>query len=349
MTPLPKSPSIEKSAEPILEVEELSKSFRTPSGMLQAVSYASFAIHAGETVGLVGESGCGKSTLGKTVFRLHQPDTGTIRLKGTDITSLGRRALRPSRREMQMVFQDPYASLNPRKTVRRILETPLLVQGIGPASERSDRVVAVLEKVGLSPDVLSRYPHEFSGGQRQRIGVARALVLRPELVICDEPVSALDVSVQAQVINLLGELRREFNLAYLFVSHDLSVVAHLADRVMVMYLGRIVEVSSRTEIWRRPLHPYVQALISAVPEPAPRSTGSRFVLQGEIPSPVNPPSGCGFRTRCPFAELRCSTERPRLRQVGNAGRAVACHLITQALDGNVSGPSLSELKPKGFV
>lgn len=207
----------------------------------------------------------------------------------------------------------------------------------------------MLEKVGLSPDVLSRYPHEFSGGQRQRIGVARALVLRPELVICDEPVSALDVSVQAQVINLLGELRREFNLAYLFVSHDLSVVAHLADRVMVMYLGRIVEVSSRTEIWRRPLHPYVQALISAVPEPAPRSTGSRFVLQGEIPSPVSPPSGCGFRTRCPFAELRCSTERPRLRQVGNAGRAVACHLITQALDGNVSGPSLSELKPKGFV
>jgi oligopeptide/dipeptide ABC transporter ATP-binding protein len=305
----------------------------------------SFDIAAGETVGLVGESGCGKSTLGRTIVRLYPPDEGSIHLDGVDISRLEREALRPYRRMMQMIFQDPYASLNPRKTAGQTIEAPLIVHGMGPSAERKERVGWLMSRVGLPPEMADRHPHEFSGGQRQRIGIARALALNPRLIVCDEPVSALDVSVQAQVINLLAEIQSEFGLAYLFISHDLSVVAHFASRVIVMYLGCFVEMADRRDIWSQPLHPYTQALIKAVPIPDIDKKGApgQVFLKGDLPSPLNPPPGCSFHTRCMYAMDRCRAEEPELRPAGRAGHRVACHLIEERADEGVCGSSASSV------
>lgn len=310
---------------PLLAVSHLDVHFAVPAGTLRAVDDVDLEVQAGETVGLVGESGCGKSTLGKTILRLTTPTRGSILFDGLQIAQLGRRAMRPIRPKIQMVFQDPYASLNPRLPVGALLDETLAVHKRGARAERSDRVIAMLQRVGLRPDAISRYPHEFSGGQRQRIAIARALILDPRLVICDEPVSALDVSVRAQVINLLSDLRRDLGLAYLFISHDLSVVRHIADRVAVMYLGRIVETGASERLWAQPRHPYTQALIAAMPRIDPRLKRSqKTLITGELPSPLRPPSGCAFRTRCPQAAERCAKEKPVLRALGE-GRMVACH------------------------
>jgi oligopeptide transport system ATP-binding protein len=316
-------------AEPLLSVRDLAKSFRVSGGTVRAVNGVSFDVARAETVGLVGESGCGKSTLGKTILRLIDPDRGSIVLAGEEIGRLGRSALRPHRRRMQMIFQDPYASLNPRITVGRLIQEPMDAHKVGTVAERKDRVVWLMQRVGLRPEHAERYPHEFSGGQRQRIGIARALALNPDLLICDEPVSALDLSVQAQVLNLLVEIQEEFKLSLLFISHDLSVVAHLADRIMVMYLGHIVEIGTRDAVWEQPLHPYTRALISAVPRLDPdEERPSKIVLTGDLPSPMNPPAGCPFHTRCPVAIERCSREMPALRVLAD-GSQVACHLISK--------------------
>jgi len=316
-------------AEPLLSVRDLVRSFRVSGGTVRAVNGVSFDVARAETVGLVGESGCGKSTLGKTILRLIDPDSGSIVLAGEDIGRLGRSALRPHRRRMQMIFQDPYASLNPRITVGRLIQEPMDAHKVGTVAERKDRVVWLMQRVGLRPEHAERFPHEFSGGQRQRIGIARALALNPDLLICDEPVSALDLSVQAQVLNLLVEIQEEFKLSLLFISHDLSVVAHLADRIMVMYLGHIVEIGTRDAVWEQPLHPYTRALISAVPRLDPdEERPSKIVLTGDLPSPMNPPAGCPFHTRCPVAIGRCSREMPALRVLAD-GSQVACHLISR--------------------
>jgi oligopeptide/dipeptide ABC transporter ATP-binding protein len=314
--------------KPLLSVSELSKSFAVRRGVVQAVRHVSFEIAAGETVGLVGESGCGKSTLGRTILRLYPVDGGKILLDGVDISHFDRKTLRPFRRRMQMIFQDPYASLNPRKTAGKTIEVPLIVHGVGTAPERKERVRWLMSRVGLPAEMADRHPHEFSGGQRQRIGIARALALNPQLIICDEPVSALDVSVQAQVINLLAEIQAEFNLSYLLISHDLSVVAHFAHRVIVMYLGSFVEVAARTDLWLHPLHPYTQALIGAIPVvDFDRSRAAQVLLKGDLPSPLNPPRGCSFHPRCPYAFERCRTEEPELRPAGETDHRVACHRI----------------------
>jgi oligopeptide transport system ATP-binding protein len=316
-------------AEPLLSVRDLVRSFRVSGGTVRAVNGVSFDVARAETVGLVGESGCGKSTLGKTILRLIDPDSGSIVLAGEEIGRLGRSALRPHRRRMQMIFQDPYASLNPRITVGRLIQEPMDAHKVGTVAERKDRVVWLMQRVGLRPEHAERFPHEFSGGQRQRIGIARALALNPDLLICDEPVSALDLSVQAQVLNLLVEIQEEFKLSLLFISHDLSVVAHLADRIMVMYLGHIVEIGTRDAVWEQPLHPYTRALISAVPRLDPdEERPSKVVLTGDLPSPMNPPAGCPFHTRCPVAIERCSREVPALRVLAD-GSQVACHLISR--------------------
>jgi oligopeptide transport system ATP-binding protein len=316
-------------AEPLLSVRDLVKSFRVSGGTVRAVNGVSFDVARAETVGLVGESGCGKSTLGKTILRLIDPDSGSIVLAGEDIGRLSRSALRPHRRRMQMIFQDPYASLNPRITVGRLIQEPMDAHKFGTVAERKDRVVWLMQRVGLRPEHAERFPHEFSGGQRQRIGIARALALNPDLLICDEPVSALDLSVQAQVLNLLVEIQEEFRLSMLFISHDLSVVAHLADRIMVMYLGHIVEIGTRDAVWEQALHPYTRALISAVPRLDPDEERlSKIVLAGDLPSPMNPPTGCPFHTRCPVAIERCSREVPALRVLAD-GSQVACHLISR--------------------
>jgi oligopeptide/dipeptide ABC transporter ATP-binding protein len=317
----------------LLEVEGLKKHFpirkglfSRVSGQVYAVDGVSFSIGRGETLGLVGESGCGKSTVGRTLLRLMEPTDGTIKVAGEDITRLDRQRMLPYRRRMQMIYQDPYASLNPRMSAGEIVGEPLVVHEIGMPEERKDRVAALFERVGLRPEAINSYPHEFSGGQRQRIGIARALALNPELLVGDEPVSALDVSIQAQIINLLMDLQDEFKLSYLFVAHDLAVVEHISHRVAVMYLGRIVEMTDKRSLFEMPLHPYSEALLSAVPIPKSSARGRRrVILTGDVPSPINPPAGCHFHTRCPYAMARCRTEPPALREV-TPGHLAACHL-----------------------
>ena len=320
-------------SEALLRVDGLVKHFPVRGGLLgrelervHAVDGVSFEIGAGETLGLVGESGCGKSTTGRCVLRLIEPSAGEVWFDGRSVTALDRRALRRLCREMQIIFQDPYASLNPRMTVGSTIGEALVIHRLAkPGREFEDRVVHLLETVGLHADHLRRYPHEFSGGQRQRIGIARALAVSPRLIVCDEPVSALDVSIQAQVINLLEDLQKQFKLTYLFIAHDLSVVEHISNRVAVMYLGRIVEIAPAHELYTAPRHPYTEALLSAVPIPDPTVKRQRIVLQGDVPNPIRPPSGCHFHPRCPHAMERCSHEAPQLRALA-PGHLAACHL-----------------------
>ena len=320
---------------PLLEVTDLKMHFPIKGGLLKktvghvyAVDGVSFKLEEGETLGLVGESGCGKSTLGRTIMRLYNPTGGKIVFNGKDITRTGVKDLLPVRREMAMVFQDPYASLNPRKTVASIISTPLAAHGVGTQAERNEKVQELLKTVGMRPSAANRYPHEFSGGQRQRIGIARALILNPKLVIADEPVSALDVSIQAQVINLLQDLKKTFGLTYIFIAHDLAVVELISTSVAVMYLGHIMEKTSSKALYRDPQHPYTQALLAAIPVPDPTKRKTHVPLQGDIPSPIEPPAGCVFHTRCPVAEARCKTDVPALKNLGSADDEhwVACHL-----------------------
>jgi len=319
---------------PLLQLEDVQMHFPVREGLFlrstrscRAVDGVSLQLPAGETLGLVGESGCGKSTLGKCIVRLHQPTAGRIRFEGTDLAALGQSALKPWRRHLQMVFQDPVESLNARHTVGEIVAEPFVIHGEGDARERRERVLGLLEKVGLPAAAADRYPFEFSGGQRQRIGIARALALRPRLLVCDEPVSALDVSIQSQVLNLLLELQRELGLSYLFIAHNLAVVKHVSDRIAIMYLGRIVELAPAEDIYASPRHPYTRALLSAIPRPEPRGTRERIALQGDVPSPISPPPGCPFHPRCPHATDRCRVEAPALRAApGRPGHTVSCHL-----------------------
>ena len=320
-------------SEILLETVDLVKHFPVRSTafraggreVVHAVDGVSLEVRRGETLGIVGESGCGKSTLGRLLVRLHEPTSGTVRFGGDDITRLSRRGLRPYRREMQMIFQDPYASLNPRKRVGQILGDPFRIHRHAGRADTERRVKTLLEVVGLAPEHVNRYPHEFSGGQRQRIGVARALALNPKLIVGDEPVSALDVSIQAQVINLLTDLQRDLKLSYLFISHNLAVVEHISHRVAVMYLGRIVEHTDKVTLFTRPLHPYTEALLNAVPVPDPAIRRDKRVVQGDVPSPQKPPPGCHFHPRCRYAEARCKVDAPELREI-EPGHHVACHL-----------------------
>jgi oligopeptide transport system ATP-binding protein len=326
-----------KDKEVLVSVQGLKKYFPIKSGFIfsretaavKAVDGLDFNIYKGETLGLVGESGCGKTTTGRTILQLHQATEGSIKFRDTELVGLKGKALREMRRQMQIIFQDPYASLNPRMTIQRIVAEPLLVHGIGDDRSRRKRVAELLERVGLNPYFADRYPHEFSGGQRQRIGVARALALEPEFIVCDEPISALDVSIQAQVVNLLQELQRELGLTYLFIAHDLSMVRHICDRVAVMYLGKIVELADSEELYTNPLHPYTQALLSAVPVPDPdvEAKRQRIILKGDLPSPANPPHGCNFNTRCPVAVDVCFQLEPELIEV-LPDHWVACHRVT---------------------
>jgi len=320
------------SAAPLLEVRGLKKHYPVRKGLLQrtvgqvyAVDGVSFSVGHGETLGLVGESGCGKSTTGKSVIKLIEPTAGEISVEGRRIEGLTRAEMQSVRRQVQFVFQDPYSSLNPRMSAGDIVAEPLRNFGVAAKSEMRERVAGIFAKVGLRAEQMARFPHEFSGGQRQRIGIARALALNPGLIICDEPVSALDVSVQAQVINLLMDLQAEFRLSYLFIAHDLGVVEHISHRVAVMYLGKIVEIAPKRDIFRSPQHPYTEALLSAVPVPNPAKKSKRIILKGDVPSPINPPSGCRFHTRCPYAVARCSAEEPAIREIA-PGHHVACHL-----------------------
>ncbi len=320
---------------PLLKVEHLHKEFPTGSGFMggkfskkvvSAVNDLSFEIRAGETFGLVGESGCGKSTTGRAIMHLDPPTSGKVYFEGRDISKMNKKELKAMRREMQFIFQDPYASLNPRMTIGEIISEPMVIHGIGTPEERIERVRELLDVVGLNPEHINRYPHEFSGGQRQRVGIARSFILRPKLIICDEPVSALDVSIQAQVLNLLKDLQKQYGTAYLFIAHDLSVVQHISDRVAVMYLGKMVELSDWKSLYAEPNHPYTQALLSAVPIPDPdvQQNRKRIILAGDPPSPIDPPSGCRFHTRCPIAQAKCSEETPEFREIGE-GHFCACH------------------------
>jgi oligopeptide transport system ATP-binding protein len=331
--PLPQATA---TPEALLQVRQLVKHYPLRAGgglraghaSVKAVDGVSFDVRAGETFGLVGESGCGKSTLGRLVIRLEEPTSGQVSFGGQDILALNHTEMKRMRREMQIVFQDPFASLNPRMTVGEIVGEPFAIHGIARGAERSRRVAELLEAVGLAANHASRHPHEFSGGQRQRIGIARAIALRPKLIVCDEPVSALDVSIQSQVLNLLSELQREFGVAYLFIAHGLAAVRHISDRVGVMYLGKLVEVAPVRKLFAGPLHPYTQVLMSAIPVPDPRVRRERIILQGDVPSPVNPPSGCRFHTRCPFAAQvgeRCRIEEPK-PVIVDTDHIVACHL-----------------------
>jgi peptide/nickel transport system ATP-binding protein len=322
----------DRDAAPVLEVANLKKHFPVRKGVLRrtvgqvyAVDDVTFTIAGGETLGLVGESGCGKSTVARTVLRLIEPTAGSIRLDGHDVTRLGKLALRPYRRQMQMIFQDPFSSLNPRMSAGDIVGEPLLVHDIAHGKEKRSIVAEIFDQVGLRRSQMDAYPHEFSGGQRQRISIARALALNPKLIVADEPVSALDVSIQAQVINLMMDLQRAKRLSYLFIAHDLAVVEHISHRIAVMYLGKIVEYADKRTLFTRPLHPYTEALLSAVPVPNPRVKREKRLLQGDVPSPINPPSGCAFHTRCPYAEARCRSDKPSLVEI-SPGHGVACHL-----------------------
>jgi oligopeptide transport system ATP-binding protein len=323
-----------RNGGPLLEVTNLVKHFPIKSGVLvdreigavRAVDDVSFEVGEGETLGLVGESGCGKSTLARSVLQLLKPTSGSVRFRGREISGLGRKQMRPLRREMQMIFQDPYASLNPRKRVGQIIGDPMSLHGVASGTELRKRVEELMERVGLHPEHYNRFPHEFSGGQRQRIGIARALALEPRLIVADEPVSALDVSIQAQIINLLDDLQDDFNLTYIFVAHDLGVVRHVSDRIAVMYLGKIVELGPTEDVCTRPIHPYTVSLLSAVPIPDPNENRARepLVLEGDVPSPANPPAACRFHTRCPHATDICSEVEPELVDYGN-GHWAACH------------------------
>jgi len=318
---------------PLIEVQDLCMHFPVKEGLFQrskrfcrAVDGVSFSVGSGETIGLVGESGCGKSTLGKCIVRLLRPTSGRILFDGVDLSGLSPRRMKPHRRHLQMIFQDPVESLNSRHTVGEILAEPFAIHGIGDPAGRRQKVRALLDKVGLPASAADRYPFEFSGGQRQRIGIARAIALEPRAIVCDEPVSALDVSIQSQVLNLMLNLQREMGLSYLFIAHNLAVVKHVSDRIAIMYLGRIVEFADAEDIYRDPRHPYTRALISAIPEPDPKRRSKRIVLKGDVPSPIHPPSGCAFHTRCPFATERCRQETPHLRPAPDApAHTVACH------------------------
>ncbi|MFP4016394.1 MAG: ABC transporter ATP-binding protein [Halanaerobiales bacterium] len=323
-------------AKNLLEVNNLKKYFPVKAGIfkrtvahVKAVDDISFAVREGETLGLVGESGCGKSTTGRTILRLLEATEGEVLFEGKDVMSLNKSQLRAIRRDMQIIFQDPYASLNPRMTVADIVGEPLDIHKLAAnKKERNKRVKEILENVGLGEEYMNRYPHEFSGGQRQRIGVARALAVDPKLIIADEPVSALDVSVQAQVVNLMQDLQKEFGLTYLFIAHDLSVVKHISDRVAVMYLGKIVELADKKELFKNPIHPYTQSLLSAIPEANPKKKKDRIILKGDVPSPVDPPSGCRFHPRCPKAFEKCPVMEPEFKEYG-AGHFAACHLLDE--------------------
>lgn len=316
---------------PLLEVKHLKKYFPIKGGVFSktighvyAVDDVNFTLNTGETLGLVGESGCGKSTTGRTILRLIEPTDGEVYFEGQDITKLDKNAMRSLRREMQIIFQDPYASLNPRMTIGSIIGEPLEIHKMAKGAEKEERVASLLQKVGLRAEDMRKYPHEFSGGQRQRIGIARALALNPKLIVCDEPVSALDVSIQAQVINLLEDLQAELGLSYLFIAHNLNVVEHISDRVAVMYLGQIVELASDEALYNNPQHPYTEALLSAVPIPDPTVKKKRILLEGDVPSPINPPTGCHFHTRCMYKDKICEEVEPEFKDIGG-GHWVACH------------------------
>jgi oligopeptide transport system ATP-binding protein len=342
------------SETPLLEARHLVKHFPIKSGVLidrevarvQAVDDVSFILHKGETLGLVGESGCGKSTLCRTLLRLIEPTSGSIRFEGREIAQISQSELRPLRREMQMIFQDPFASLNPRKRVGQIVGDPMKLHGLAEGAELRKRVQELLVRVGLSSEHYNRFPHEFSGGQRQRIGVARALALHPKLIIADEPVSALDVSIQAQIINLLEDLQEEFGLTYIFVAHDLGVVRHVSDRIAVMYLGKVVELAPADQLYVNPVHPYTTALLSAIPIPDPRENAARepLVLEGDVPSPINPPPACRFHTRCPWATEICSVTEPPLADYGR-GRIAACHHPLNVTDQEVEAATVAPESP----
>lgn len=315
-----------RQTKELLKVENLTKHFPTGNSVVKAVDGVSFTIHEGETLGLVGESGCGKSTTGRLTLRLIEPTSGSVKFGDEDITQIGSRKLKKMQKEMQIIFQDPYASLDPRKTIGETIARPLAIHHIVSKKEQFDRVLDLMERVGLDPKLVNRYPHELDGGRRQRVGIARALSVNPRYIVCDEPVSALDVSIQAQVLNLMEDLQDEMGLTYLFISHDLSVVKHISDRIVVMYLGQVVEVAESDELFFNPQHPYTQALLSAIPEPSLNRKRKKIILKGDVPSPKNPPSGCRFHTRCPIATDLCKVQEPELKTADD-GHQVACHYV----------------------